>query len=77
MPVESMRGFGQGLEAGTDGEQFAADGARVRIGSPGVHEHADEIGKQQDVGIEGQDPLRAAGADGLVLGLGKTHVAGG
>ena len=65
----------QRFESGTDGEQFAANGTRPRIGLASLHQSADEIGFQQHVGIQGEYPLAGGGSNHGILGFGKTQVA--
>ena len=50
------------------GEQLAAHRADARIELAGVYQRLDEVGEQQDVGIQGQDPIAVGKLDGLVLG---------
>ena len=67
-------GFGQGLEAGADGEQFAANRACAAIQFRRIEQAADKIRLQQEVRIERQHPICRVAADGLVLGFGKPDI---
>ena len=51
MPVESMRGFGQRLEAGADREKLAADGSGAGIGLARVDQVADKAGFSRTSGF--------------------------
>ena len=55
------------IEGGPDGEQLSAHRADLGIHLPGVHQRLDEVGQQQDVGIERQNPLPLRQPDGLIL----------
>ena len=57
-----------------DGKQFAAHGARFRVGLAGFHQGANEAGAQQHVGVERQYPFGRTGTDGAVLRFGETQV---
>src|ERR1019366_8409585 len=62
------------VERRPNGQQFSADAADFRIYLAGFNQRRDEVRKEQDVGIECQNPLAAREPDGLVLGRGETDV---
>ena len=66
--------FGVDVEIRAHHEEFAADGADAVVEAAGLEERLDEVGHQEDVGIEGEDPVAAREVDGLVLGGGEADV---
>jgi len=71
MPVESMRASSSGVKTRPDGKQFAAHGARFRVGLAGFHQGANEAGAQQHVGVERQYPFGRTGTDGAFCASAK------
>ena len=62
------------LEVRRHGQQLPADGADARVELAGVHQGLDEVGEQQDVGIQGHHPVSVGEPDGLVLGGGEADI---
>ena len=56
------------------GQQFPAYRSDPGIRLAGIHQRLNEVGQQQDVGIQRQHPVAARKLDGLVLRRRKTHV---
>jgi len=56
------------------GQQLAAYRTDGRVELPRIHQRLDEIGQQQHVRIERQNPLATGLPDSLVLGGGESHV---
>src|SRR5271155_1650080 len=59
---------------GRHGEQLAADRADLGIELAGIHERLNEIRQQQNVRVQGKDPVAAGKPDRLILSSGEADV---
>src|SRR6185437_15483019 len=66
--------FLRNLEVRRHGQQLAADGADARIELAGIDERLDEVRQEQDVRVEGEDPIPTGKLDRLILGGGEAYV---